>query len=416
MKLPYLQKTTRRRGAIAAMTALLLIPLLGMVAFAVDLAWIVQVQADLQNSADASALAGAGQLMDGYVQYNLPGQTTAQLNTIQSSAQTKGSSYAKTYAGYNAAGGVYSLTLNDGDIQFGWMDAQGNYTPQPTYTGYPNTIKVTLRRDDQANGSLGLFFAPVFGATKANLAATATATTYSAVVDSFQNTPSLNVRVLPVGYDVNHWNTFLQTGKDPDGHSSTDLQGHPTLQVYPSVKYKGNFGMVTLDGSHAGASTISSWVDNGLGPNERQGLIDAGVGADTPLIPLSQHNANILPSASQDGKGSWNWVGEPGMKESVVHTIDNYVGTTFLLPLFKPLDPGIPDPSTYAAGIGEGSHYDYNIVQFVSIKIVSAGSGVTLVPSPSVLDFDQVIFASKPTPTGSSGQFMTTFAPPKLTQ
>ena len=38
--------------------------------------------------------------------------------------------------------------------------------------------------------------------------------------------------------------------------------------------------------------------------------------------------------------GSWNWVGDTGMKTSVVHTIENYVGDTYPIPLFKPLNDG----------------------------------------------------------------------------
>jgi Flp pilus assembly protein TadG len=92
-------QTQRRRGAVAILVALLLIPLLAMVAFAVDIAWIALTKADLQNAADSAALAGAGQLMDSYVKYYLPGQT--QKSTILSTAQTN----AKNYASYNAAGG-----------------------------------------------------------------------------------------------------------------------------------------------------------------------------------------------------------------------------------------------------------------------------------------------------------------------
>ena len=53
--------------------ALLVVFLLGMVAFSVDIGWIVLTQSELRNAADSAALAGVKSLMDGYVQYNLPG-------------------------------------------------------------------------------------------------------------------------------------------------------------------------------------------------------------------------------------------------------------------------------------------------------------------------------------------------------
>ena len=64
-----------RRGAIVPLTALLLVVLLGMLAFAIDLSYASEVESELQNVADAAALAGAGKLQELFVQYNSPGQT-----------------------------------------------------------------------------------------------------------------------------------------------------------------------------------------------------------------------------------------------------------------------------------------------------------------------------------------------------
>src|SRR5207244_3298848 len=126
----------------------------------------------------------------------------------------------------------------------------------------------------QANGSLNLFFGPVLGRPTADLRASAAATPFGGSIDSFQSSQA-NGRILPMTYDVNHWNNFLQTGSDPDGNKTTDANGNPTLQVYPSVKYKGNFGLLSLDDSHAGASTISGWVDNGMSSTDLQALTSA---------------------------------------------------------------------------------------------------------------------------------------------
>jgi Flp pilus assembly protein TadG len=127
-----LGRAKRRRGAVAVLMAFLAVPFLAMVAFAVDIAWIVQSRSDLQNAADAAALAGAEQLMDGLVQYSLPGQT--QQSTILTTAETSAKSYAKNFASYNVAGGNSSLTLADADIQFGFTDASNNFTAAPGYT------------------------------------------------------------------------------------------------------------------------------------------------------------------------------------------------------------------------------------------------------------------------------------------
>jgi Flp pilus assembly protein TadG len=399
-----------RRGAIAPLTAVLLIPLLGMIAFAVDMGWITHSQNELQSAADAAALAGAAQLPGNWASYYMitqNGQTPLQQAAAQSAlltaAEKSASSYAKMYAGYNRAGGVDSLTLLDSDIEFGFTDASGNYTPAPTYTGYPNTIKVTLRRDSTANGSLGLFFARVLGMDTVDLKATAAATIYTANVNGFQTSNSAAMaRILPMTYDVNHWNNFIATGQSPDGTSTTDSNGNPTLAVYPSIKFTGNFGQLSLDQGNDGASTISGWLNNGVSTSDIQQEKSAG------LLPLSSHDSSLPP----------DWKGNPGLKESTIHTASQNVGTIYLLPLFKPVNDGSIDPSLYQAGIGLGSNYYYTIVQFVAIQIVSADDGSIIVEPVSGIYADAVlngVMVATP-PTSSSWSVATTFGACKLTQ
>ena len=57
-------RSARRRGAVVPLMALMLVFILGVVAFAVDIGYMVVVRQELQNAADSSALAGASQLAD----------------------------------------------------------------------------------------------------------------------------------------------------------------------------------------------------------------------------------------------------------------------------------------------------------------------------------------------------------------
>src|SRR5262249_15436641 len=160
MKRIHCQKR-QRRGTVAPLLALLLIPLLAMVAFAVDIGWVVIAKSDLQKAADSAALAGAGPLLDGYMQYEygvvagMPASLLTQLGipsvsqamtlgAIRDAGQKNASQKAQTYASFNAAGTVSSLTLMDRDIEFGYTYKDGSYvTPTPSGK-YPNTIKVLL--------------------------------------------------------------------------------------------------------------------------------------------------------------------------------------------------------------------------------------------------------------------------------
>jgi len=59
------QVSQRRRGAVIMLSALLMVTMLAMLAFAVDVGYILKVKTDLDRSIDAAALAGAGVLVSG---------------------------------------------------------------------------------------------------------------------------------------------------------------------------------------------------------------------------------------------------------------------------------------------------------------------------------------------------------------
>jgi Flp pilus assembly protein TadG len=378
---------------VAPLTAILIIPLLGMAAFAVDIGYIVLTQTDLQNAADSAALAGVQQLSSGYIQYNLPGQTSDQKKAILTTAQGNARTAAKNFASYNAAGGVSSLTLLDSDIEFGFTDASGNYTGGSAYTGYPNTVKVVMRRDPSANGVLNLFFGPILGTNSVTLTATAAATIYGGTIDSW---PSGSApKLLPVTYDVNHWNNFLSTGQDPDGNPNR-VNNIPSLLIYPSQNFTGNFGWLSLDDYHASASALSTWINNGMTSMDYQALLD------NHLVPLSKHTPTV-----------WDWVGTTGFKQSDVSTVNALSGQTWLLPLFTPKDANL---LTYLPGVGNGSSFKYNIVQFVAVKVVSSPGDQSITVQPAPYFDPNAIFNGGPAPVGTSSGLITTFTTPKLSQ
>ena len=60
----------QRKGVVAVLMALLAVPLMGMAAFSVDMAWIAAAESRLQGAADAAALAGTEQLSVNFNSYN----------------------------------------------------------------------------------------------------------------------------------------------------------------------------------------------------------------------------------------------------------------------------------------------------------------------------------------------------------
>jgi Flp pilus assembly protein TadG len=421
MNRPAVRSSTRRRvnrpqrrGAVTVLIAILLVPMMAMVAFAIDIAWIVQSRSDLQAAADAAALAGAEQLMGGFVQYSLPSQTNP--SGVISTAETTAKTYAKNFASYNTAGGVSSLALNDSDIEFGFTDASNTYTPAPTYSGYPNTVKVTLRLDSQANGPLKLFFARLFGVNSSSLQATAAATIYTGTVNSFQSTPGFRAGLLPMTLDINAWNTYVQTGKSSDGSIHADANGAPQMQVYPSPNLApGNFGLLSLNDSSNASSDISTWITQGMSPSDIDAL------KASSLIPLAQPNP-----------GLWDWKGAPGFKAGDLNSLT--VGQTYLLALFEPVvgtpgstyeaapgtvyqatDKSVGPATVGADGTGQNSYY--NIVKFVGVKITTVDNSKDAFIQPAAdIDPTAIFDLTTVVPAGTSSQFMTTFSAPKLTQ
>ena len=135
-----------RRGAMIPLFAVLLIPLLAMLAFSIDAGWMVLTRTDLQNTADAAALAGAERLQEMWVQYYSPGQpaqATILTDALTNSGPDSPMGTAEKFAVLNKAGGV-NITLLDRDVTFGFTDAQGNYTSH-YLGGFPNTIQVIVR-------------------------------------------------------------------------------------------------------------------------------------------------------------------------------------------------------------------------------------------------------------------------------
>jgi Flp pilus assembly protein TadG len=397
-------KHEARRGAVAPLFAILAIPLLGMMAFAIDVGYMTLVQTDLQTAADAAALAGAEKLQSLLVQYNLPLQTQQQQILSNATTNTPGGpmSTAQKYASSNKAGNVF-IQVPDQDISFGFMDATGKYTsPAPPLT-FPNTISVTTRRDAAANGPISLFFGPIFGMKTKELTATARATIYSGDVASLQVVPGVHAHILPVALDRYVWQTFYTTGQSPDGliHSSP-LNGYAELQVYPTPgNAPGNFGLIDVGPPANNVPAFRNWIDDGETPND--------------IAYLANPSNNLLPVSTSSPK---NWKAGPGLKSTLLSNFQLEIGTPTFIPLFEPVSR-IP----YQAASSTGQNATYAVVGFVGITISEAtGSGnnmnISIQPMAAI---NPTAVIPNPTPAGTTqspnfSTTITTFISAKLTQ
>src|SRR5690606_36017397 len=116
--------------------ALLIVFMMGVMAFAIDLGYIVLVRTQMQTAADAGALAGAAA--------TFMGTETAEEEALR-------------FIGYNEAGG-HPIKSDDVDIRFGMWNSDSRVFSQNN--SEPEAIEITIRRQNQP-----LFFARIFGST-----------------------------------------------------------------------------------------------------------------------------------------------------------------------------------------------------------------------------------------------------------
>jgi hypothetical protein len=165
-----ISKFDNQRGATIVVIAIVITVLLGFVALAIDVGYLAVTKNELQNIADAAALAGAGELGNIYKNLSYDGQQVLTLNANQIDA-IKTTAKDAVEEGKNRAGSR-DIMIDDTDIFINkWPEtpvASNNYNR-------PTAVRVIARRDSSANGPIDTFFAKIFGIEDINVSADATA-------------------------------------------------------------------------------------------------------------------------------------------------------------------------------------------------------------------------------------------------
>lgn len=155
-----------QRGTSAVLVVLCLVILLGFAALAVDVGYLLATKNELQNVADAAALAATRQLGAIYEPMTYDEQTAyicdpAEIIPIAKSISVK-----------NKAAGI-NIIINDQDIVIGQWDAAAK-TLNPTLN-QPDAVKVTARRQSGINGAVTTVFSKILGINNVGVFADATA-------------------------------------------------------------------------------------------------------------------------------------------------------------------------------------------------------------------------------------------------
>ena len=190
-----------QRGGVAILFVLCLPVLLGFAALAVDLARLNLTRVELQNAADAAALAGARSLSDTQPP---PGPSDQPYNWSAATAT------ALDMARRNFAN---ATRIQDATIETGyWNLLNPSLGLRPSGTpiaGDVSAIRVTIAiSSTQNNGPLKLFFAPILGIADRNIQATSIAMIAA---------PAAGTGMFPVVINMamftHYWDTTTRTPK-----------------------------------------------------------------------------------------------------------------------------------------------------------------------------------------------------------
>ena len=297
--------------------SIMLIPLLALVALAVDYGNLCMVRTDLQRSADMAALAAVRDLVP-------------DANGNQDLAKVRAT--VRQYAAANVSN-VENFTVLDSDIQF------GRYEPSTVYTNFTmhnngilDTVKVTLRRDSTANSPVTMFFARIFGVNSGNVTATATAVLQKASVLY----PGSDILPFAVHSDV--WN-----GQSMGAIWSIYGDGH--IEDNNGNNIPGNWGTVDIGAENNSTSELSDQILNGL----RQQDLDA-LYSDS-RIPTSEYIDSTAP---------WFAQADTGLSAGLKHAVRAVHGHTKILPI-------------YSSVAGNGNNAEFHVVAWGVVKVVTSG-------------------------------------------
>lgn len=264
-RLPVMRDT---RGAVAVTVAIVLVVLLSFGALALDISNAMIARNELQNIADASALAGARQL--GVIYAALP--TGTPYNTYALSDPSAVVTAVTTVGVANQARQV-SIAINPADITIGVWDSVSR-TLTPGNVGATG-VSVTARRDGGANGPVATWLAGIMGINSMNVTATATAalTGSGVLAPGGGNTP--------FGLD--------QLIFDNPAYCGTPIQFYPTNN--PPA---GCAGWHTFDQSPPNANT-GRQIIQGLTPNPPTYISPQITAGQTSLEYIGGNVATLFP-------------------------------------------------------------------------------------------------------------------------
>jgi hypothetical protein len=335
MKRFHLQKRQVRRGAITVLAAILAIVFVGMVAFSVDIGYVLSAKEELQRSADSSALAACWEY----------GQRLSKGTSASASAGYARATAAQ-YASLNQVTN-HPMTLDTSDVEFGYIaDFKNSQSVFQTNSpnGY-NSVRVRLRKNTSINGQVPFFFARVFGLTGQNITGEATAGLVLDVKGFKTPSDNSNLGILPYALDLQTWNGFIaNSGSDNYRWNAVTKKveagsdGLVEVNLFPQgTGSPGNRGTVDIGSSNNSTADIARQILHGVSPSD-----------------MAYHGGKL----EFDSTGKLPLNGDTGISAGVKDELASIMGQPRIIPIFSTVT-------------GNGNNANYTIVKFQGIRIMN---------------------------------------------
>jgi hypothetical protein len=327
-----------RRGAIAPLSAVCLVIVMMMAAFAVDIGFLMVVKADLQRAADAAAQSAV-------LEYRNDGSLPSVFASVRNSA--KAGVESNPILGEEASAEL-NLSNSDpnGDIILGQIDFDDPRKPMALDSPDQfNAVQVQVRRSNLKNGSVPLFFGRIFGLQDLDMEATATAALMKNVSGFEFPTNGENIPLLPITVSVAYWDSFLNSGTVDEwsfDKANRDVtvgsDGIPETSLFPNdTGSAGNFGTVNIGTKNNSTRFLGNQIENGVTQTD---------------LDFHGGQLEITPGSSL------TLTGDPGISGGIADNLAAIIGEVRIIPIFASVD-------------GNGSGAEFSIVRFEAVRIMA---------------------------------------------
>ena len=366
------RRRTARKGTIVVLATVMMGLMFALMAFSLDIGYLLITRAKLQSAADSAALGGAYDMLRSRV--DSPGMT-------ESAMESQAATICRECATKNAGLGGRALDLANSDIVFGRLDLTAGPDGTMTFTDPTrfNALQITVRRNADQNGEVALFFARVLGRQTAPVQATATAA-FSDNISGFTTpgTASTTLPILPFAMDKYSWDQMVAGNAsdnwkwDASAQKVTSGQDNAReVNLYPiGTGSPGNRGTVDIGNPNNSTADLSRQIRNGINASDMAWMPGG-------KLDLSATGTLLLG-------------GDTGMSNGIKDDLAAIIGQTRVIPLFTNVG-------------GNGNNAEYTIVQFVGIRVMAVN--LTGNPSSRYVMVEPANVMVEGIPGGEGGQY-----------